>query len=92
MVKEFREYEKNILLKRKDNKRTRIKTEDNDRDCIKFLKIKIDREARNQNRVPQVRSALEETVSIELPVISSKFNYKMTRPCHQFNTALKFIK
>lgn len=44
--------------------------------AFKFLKNVVCREARNQKRVPQVRSTREETLRIELMVTSSYFNSK----------------
>lgn len=43
--------------------------------ALKSLRIVGGRVARNHKRVPQVRNVRNETISIELKVISSRFNY-----------------
>lgn len=43
-------------------------------------------------KVPNARSEGNETISIELMVMSNKFKRKMMRTCWESNTALKFIK
>lgn len=60
--------------------------------AFKYLKIVVDRKVGSWKRILQVRSAEEETISMELMVKTSNFNSEIGRPSCQSSTVLKFVK
>lgn len=55
------------------------------------MKIVVIKEARNQKGVLQVRIARKDTVSVEVAVVSSKFNSKTVGPSRQSSSVLKIM-
>lgn len=58
---------------------------------LKFLKIVVIMEARNRKGVPQVGSAIKETVRVATAVASSYFKGKAVEPSCQSSSTLKFV-
>lgn len=83
----------NNIIKKREKKEQQLRRQEITVDIeFQFLKIEVNNKVRSRERILQARSASEETISIELAVISSHVICQMMRPYCQSSTALTFIK